>query len=376
MKRLLLIATVQSHIGQFHKPLMSLLKSQGWEIHVAARNNLAEKNGLQLEYPDKVFDIPFQRSPFDPRNFTAYRKLRQILRNEQYDVIHCNTPVGGIVGRLVACRYRKRGTKVFYTAHGFHFYKGAPRINWLIYYPIEKVFSRITDKLLTITQEDYELASKRFHTKVYRTHGVGVDENRYYSITDEEKKDQKCKMGYIGPVILNVGELLPNKNQKMAISMMKYVVETFTDSVLLIAGNGPEKEELEKTIHNLGLENNVQLLGYCTNLQDYQHIADVLVACSYREGLPLNIVEAMLSGTPVVASFNRGHRELIENGLTGYLVSKDDDRGMADRVVSLLMDSKDTDEIIKRAMNKGKLYNYTEVKRELAQIYEIVDQHS
>ena len=134
-KKVLLIATVQSHIGQFHKPLMRLLKEEGWEIHVAARNNLAEKNGLELEYPDKVFDIPFYRSPIDPRNIKAYFALKRLLRNTHYDVIHCNTPVGGALGRLAARPYRKQNTKVFYTAHGFHFYKSAPRMNWLLYYP-------------------------------------------------------------------------------------------------------------------------------------------------------------------------------------------------------------------------------------------------
>ena len=106
---------------------MQLLKDHGWEIHVAARDNLAEKNGLQLEYPDKVFNIPFQRSPFSPKNLNAYRQLKAILRENHYDVIHCNTPVGGILGRLAGRKYRKSGTQVFYTAHGFHFYKGAPK---------------------------------------------------------------------------------------------------------------------------------------------------------------------------------------------------------------------------------------------------------
>ena len=82
-KKVLFIATVQSHIGQFHKPLMQILKEKGWEIHVAARNNLLEKNGLQLEYPDNVFDIPFRRSPFDWHNLIAYRDLKQILKSDE-----------------------------------------------------------------------------------------------------------------------------------------------------------------------------------------------------------------------------------------------------------------------------------------------------
>ena len=357
--KVLLVATVQSHICQFH----------GHEVHVAARDNLAEKNGLKLDFVEKVFDVPFSRSPKSPDNIKAYKQLKKIIDEGHYDVVHCNTPMGGIVTRLAAGKARKNGTRVYYTAHGFHFYQGAPKKNWLVFYPIEKFFSRKTDKLLTITQEDYNLASKKFYCKVYRTHGVGVDERRYFPVSEEEKKRLKEEMGFSGPVILNVGELLPNKNQKMAISMIKDVVKQYPDAVLLIAGNGPEKENLEKQIAELGLEKNVKLLGYCTHLQDYQHIADVLVACSYREGLPLNIVEAMLSGTPIVASLNRGHRELIDDGINGYLVEADDIAAMANKVSALLDDKEKTIRMIDAAKGKAVFYGFDNVKKELTKVY-------
>ena len=342
-KRVLLVATVQSHIGQFHKPLMKLLKENGWEVHVAARDNLAEKNGLQLEYPDKVFDIPFRRSPFDPRNLKAYRILKKQLRAEHYDVIHCNTPVGGILGRLAAQPYRKRGTQVYYTAHGFHFYKGAPKKNWLIYYPIEKFMSRFTDKLITITTEDYELAKRKFHCPVYHIHGVGANSEKYHPISQEEQEKQKKELGLSGHIIVNVGELLPNKNQKTAILAMKKIIEQIPDATLLIAGNGPERENLEALVKEQGLENHVRFLGYTTELQKYLQVCDCEIACSYREGLPLNVMEAMLCGKPVVASNNRGHRELIQNGVNGYIVEPDDADGFADRTVSIIMDFNQSD---------------------------------
>ena len=189
MPKVLLVATVQSHIGQFHKPLMKLLRENGWEIHVAARNNLAEKDTLTLDYPDKVFDIPFHRSPFSLHNLTAYRQLKQILAGEDYDIIHCNTPVGGMLTRLAAKKYRRTGTKVYYTAHGFHFYRGAPFTNWIIYYPLEKWMSGLTDKLITINLEDYEFAKRRFSCPVYHIHGVGAN-SRKYRIVDETEKEK------------------------------------------------------------------------------------------------------------------------------------------------------------------------------------------
>lgn len=160
--KILLVATVQSHICQFHKPLVAMLHEHGCEVHVAARNNLAEKNRLKLDFVEQVFDVPFQRSPFSPKNLGAYKQLKKIIDEGNYDVVHCNTPVGGVLGRLAAQKARKRGTKVFYTAHGFHFYKGAPKKNWLIWYPVEKFMCRHTDKLITITQEDYDLFPRRW----------------------------------------------------------------------------------------------------------------------------------------------------------------------------------------------------------------------
>ena len=370
MKRILIIATVQSHVGQFHKPLMRLLKDHNWEIHVAARDNLSEKNGLQLEYPDKIFNVPFQRSPFDRRNRGAYKELKRILEQEHYDVIHCNTPVGGILGRLAGNKYRKSGTQVFYTAHGFHFYKGAPWINWLLYYPIEKSMSLITDKLITITEEDYQLASKRFFCKVFHIHGVGANSARYYPITETEQLQRKRELGLGDPVIINVGELLPNKNQKSAILAINEIRKKYKDAQLLIAGNGPERENLEKLAAEKGLEGAVVFLGYTTNLPQFMQICDVEIACSCREGLPLNVLEAMLCGKPVVASYNRGHRELIENGRNGFLVEPDDVKGYADAICNVL----DHPAAFREgSLKKAEEYKDINVQMELRKIYDLND---
>ena len=369
--KVLLTATVQSHICQFHKPLVEVLHAHGCEVHVAARNNLAEKNGLKLDFVDKVFEVPFLRSPKSPDNLKALKQLRRIIDEGNYDVIHCNTPMGGIVTRLAAKRARKNGARVIYTAHGFHFYDGAPKKNWLVFYPIEKFFSRKTDTLITITHEDYRLAKMNFHCQVEHIHGVGVDEKRYYPVDNDEKLRLRKEMGYgeNQKLLLCVGELLPNKNHKMAIHAMQKIVKQYPDAILFIAGNGPEKEDIENEIKLCGLENNVKMLGYCTHLQDYQHIIDVLVSCSYREGLPLNIVESMLSANTVVASINRGHKELIHNGENGYLVNSDDSDAMAEKAIEILKDNDKRDYLGKNAFSFAHDYDFTSVKKELEEIY-------
>lgn len=368
MKRALLVASVQSHIAQFHKPLIKVLKESGYEIHVAARDNLAEKNGLAIENVDRIYNIPFQRNPLDVRNVSAYRQLRRLLSLKRYDIISCNTPAAGVYARLAARNVRKQGTKVFYTAHGFHFYQGAPHRNWLIYYPIEMFMSRLTDKLITITEEDYALAEKKFHCPVYHIHGVGANSTKYFPISKEEQEKQKREKGLSGRIIVNVGELLPNKNQKAAIRVMKKVAAMVPDTTLLIAGNGPERGNLEKLARELGLEEHIRFLGYTTRLQEYLQICDAELCCSYREGLPLNVMEAMLCGKPVIASNNRGHRELIRSGVNGYLVDPDDIDGYSKRICMLLRDSVISSDAILQTITP---FKDVCVQEELKKIYDL-----
>ena len=371
MKKVLLVATVQSHICQFHRPLAEVLHKYGYEVHVAAHDNLYLKNGLKLDFADKIYDIPFSRSPKSKDNLTAYKQLKHILDNEHYDVVHSNTPMGSVVTRLAARSARKHGTKVFYTAHGFHFYEGSPKKNWMVFYPIEKSLSRLTDTLITITREDYKLASEKFHCHVEHMHGVGVDGNRYFKVSEEEKQALREKMGYtkLQKLILCIGELNANKNQTMAINAMQKIVECYPDALLIMAGNGPREEYLKDYIKQKRLEKSVRMIGYVTNLQDYQHIIDVQVCCSKREGLPLNVVESMLSGNPVIASKNRGHRELIDNGKTGYLVDIDDSDAMAEKVLLMLNDERQKQYIEQNALTFAQQYTFNNVKKELCRIY-------
>lgn len=371
MKKVLLVATVQSHICQFHKPLVEILKNNGYEIHVAARNNLAEKNGLKLDFVDKVFDVPFERSPFSIKNFKAYKLLKKLIYHEKYKIISCNTPVGGFLSRIAAIKARKKGTKIFYTAHGFHFYKGAPKKNWILYYPIEWFCSLFTDVLITINEEDFSLAKKRFMCKVERIHGVGVDSERYCPALDDEKIEIRKELGFKEEekIILCVGELLPNKNQSMLIDAMKNVTQKFPEAKVILAGNGPEKENLEKRAIENGVEEKIVFLGYCTTLEKYQKIADVSVSCSKREGLGLNLIEAMLSGNPIVATSNRGHKELVIQGENGFLIDLGNTKELVDRIILILSDSEKAKEMGEKGIVIGTKYCIDEVKKELDMIY-------
>ena len=365
--KVLFVATVQSHIAQFHLKIIEALKQKGWEIHVAARDNLAEKNGLQLKNVDRIYNIPFQRSPFSTKNLKAYRELKKVITGGKYDIIHCNTPVGGILTRIAA---RKEKGKVFYTAHGFHFYKGAPLLNWLIYYPIEKVMAHFTEKLIVINEEDYHLAKEKFKCPIYRIHGTGINTEKYSRINDQEldRIRQKYKLQN-KVVILCTGELNKNKNQKTVITAMQTVVRSVPNAVLLLAGNGPEKSNLDTMITHMDLQENVKLIGYRTDLQKFVNLADIVVSASIREGLGLNIIEAMYCKKPVVAADNRGHRELIAEGKNGYLVKATDSVSFADKIVALCKNPKKREAMGNVGYEKSIPYWDVNVLEELKAIY-------
>lgn len=352
-----------------------MLHAHGCEVHVAAHDNLVVKNGLKLDFVEKVFEVPFERSPFSIKNIAAYRQLREIINTENYDVIHCNTPVGGIVGRLAALRARKRGTKVIYTAHGFHFFQGGPKKSWLVFYPIEKIMSRFTDAMVLINNEDYLLAQKKFSCRVFHTHGVGVSCERYHPIVVSDIEKRRMEMGYgeFKYLLLCTGELNENKDQTTIIKAMPSIVSAVGSVKLLLAGNGPKEQELKDLVASLGMAKHIEFLGYRTDLERFTPIVDIAVTCSHREGMPLNVIEAMLCAKPVVASINRGHKELIENGNNGYLLvpSRADD--FAKTIISLLENPKENIRMGENGLTKGLAYADTAVSKELETIYNFLN---
>lgn len=373
MKKVLLTATVQSHIAQFHKPLINMLKENGYEVHVAAKDNLSEKNGLKLDEPDKIFNIPFDRSPLSKNNIIAYQELKKILSKTKYDVVHCNTPMGGVVARLAANKYRKSGTKVFYTAHGFHFYKGAPKKNWIIYYPIEKFLSRYTDKLITITKEDFKLAKDKFRTDVVHIHGVGVNTEKFFPYKEDEILKIRSELGYDKKnfLLICVGELNKNKNQSTVVKAISELANVIPNIKLLLAGNGPMENELRSLVNQLNISDKIIFLGYTTELQKYINISDALITASYREGLPLNVMEAMLCSKPIIASYNRGHIELVKQNVNGFLYKANDITKLKEIISQLYSNLKLRNQFGQNGHEIINSYTYESVIKELKEIYNL-----
>lgn len=332
-KRILFCATVDFHFRAFHLPYLKWFKEQGWEVHIAASGK------LNLPYVDKKYDIPIQRSPLHKANILAYKKLKEIINKNQYKIIHCHTPMGGVLTRLAARGARRNGTKVIYTAHGFHFCKGAPLANWLLYYPIEKIMSKYTDTLITINREDYLLAkNQRFNAgNIEHVHGVGVNTEKFHPVNSSEKSQLRKKYGYKDEdfLMFYAAEFNKNKNQQLLIRSLQLVKEQVPNVKLLLAGEGPLLRECQELSAKLGVDRLIDFLGYRKDINSLLKMCDCAVGSSIREGLPVNIMEAMACGLPVVATHNRGHRELILDQRNGWVISNQNVLEFAGRLISL-----------------------------------------
>ncbi|MED1269607.1 glycosyltransferase family 4 protein [Bacillus mycoides] len=367
-KKVLFCATVDYHFKAFHLPYLKWFSEQGWEVHVVASGN------IHLPYVTRKYNIPIQRSPLSIQNLHAYKKLKSIIDQNKYHIIHCHTPMGGVIARLAAQKARQQGTKVVYTAHGFHFCKGSPYMNWLLYYPIERILASHTDCLITINQEDYDLAVKhRFPVRdIKLVHGVGIDVQRFTPVTEIEKRELKLQCGYKSQdfLMFYAAEFNKNKNQNFLIHVLAQLKNEMPHAKLLLAGEGPLMEECKKIATQLGVTNMVHFLGYRNDIASLLQMSDLAVASSYREGLPVNIMEAMACGLPVVATDNRGHRELIINNKNGWIVDRDDIKAMADRIKGISINPKVLAQMGQYGCTSIKnQYSVNEVLKEKQEIY-------
>ena len=321
-KKILYTATVvKTHIMQFHVPYLKMLQDMGWHTEVAAKNDYEDPRDCVIPGCDEYHDTPFERMPWNLENIKAYRMLKKLISDKKYDVIHCHTPVGALVTRLAAIFARRRGTRVFYTAHGFHFYQGAPLVNWLLYYPAEWLLAPVTDVLVTINREDYACAQKHLKAKkIVYIPGVGVDRNKFCP-SQEVRRKKRSELGFAEEdfLILTVAEMTRNKNHATVLRALALLKNhpVFSKLCYLIVGRGTERENLEKLTEELGLQQRVKFLGYRSDACDLYRAADLFAFMSYREGLSLALMEAMSSGLPAVCTKIRGNTDLIEDGVSG-----------------------------------------------------------
>ena len=314
----------------------------------------------------KIHTVDLHRSPAAPGNFKGYRQMKALIEKGHYDIIWTNEPVMGVVTRLAARRVRKSGTKVLYMVHGFHFYKGAPRVNWMIYYPIEKIMASKADVICTVNREDYKRAQKFNVEQVRYIHGIGINTARL--TPGKKQNDIRLELGLNKDdfIVLSVGELNENKNQKVIIEALSVLNDKKIH--YLLCGKGNQADALKKLVAERHLEKNVHFLGYRKDVVDICSQSDVYVMPSKREGLPVASLEAMYCGLPLVTSNIRGLTDVMENGKSGYMCSPDDARGFAEGIKCLKANPKMRKEMGERNRETVKPYCIEETKKEVLEL--------
>lgn len=365
------MATLYCHLANFHLPYMKMLQDCGCEVHAAA-------------YPDwhiqrvenklvRCRRVQFSRSILNPKNLAAVLTMRRILKEEDYDLIHVHSPIAAFITRLALLGI-KRGALI-YTVHGFHFYKGASWLKWLLYFPAEWIASFWTDAMIVINEEDYKTARLLRGLPVNRIHlvpGVGVSLDQYGSTMDgpgkaELRRELDIPAGV--KVAICVGEFNRNKNQEMILKAWPRILEKVPSAYLLLAGEGSREKFLRKTSVKLKLEQFIRFLGFRTDIPDLLQLADVVLLTSFREGLPRAVLEAMAAGRPVVATDTRGTRDLVVDGVTGFLVPCGDSAAAAEKIIELFDDTGLAETMGTQAALRSQSFSFGKVAAQMADIY-------
>lgn len=324
MKKILFLTAIGGFLQQFEMNDVKIAQELGYEVHYATNfnNPVYEVRWEELrEHHISLHQIDIHKSPFHVRrNFKAWRQLRKVVREEDIDIIHCHNPMGGVLGRLADIGMKNK-IPIIYTAHGFHFYSGAPLLNWILYYPVEKLLAKRTNALITINEEDYERARKlrlRQGGIVRKIPGVGIETEKFgRRLADRDAVRKELGIPMHGFFLLSVGELNTNKNHQI---VLRAVAGIKNKNICYgICGRGAKKAELQKLAVKLGIDERVSFLGFRNDIPRVLAAADCFVFPSKREGLGIAAIEAMAAGVPMITSDCRGTREYMKDGVNGFV---------------------------------------------------------
>jgi len=365
-KKILYTASTETHFRSFHIPYLKLFKELGFEVHVAY------KGEELLPYSDKVWTIPFERTPFNIKNIGAYKKLKKIIDENDYTLIHCHTPTASVITRLAAIRARKKGTSVLYSVHGFHFFKGAPLKYWLFFFPIEWLLSRTADAIITSNAEDYNnLVSNKFPVKdKYKTNGLGINDERL-TLDQYNYQEVRKELGYTSDdvVLLYIAEFNPGKRHEFILDALPKLIQTSPNIKLLFAGGGMLLDTMKKKALELKIDKNITFLGFKPNIGKYIKIADLGISASNREGFGIGVAEILTNSIPVIVTGIRGHTEFVFHNENGFLFEVDNKKQFVDSVLKLVQNKELRREMGDRGGELIKKYSVHNTVEEMKKIY-------
>lgn len=371
--KILYVTTIGGTMS-FFKSFITELINHGHTVDIACNQADSPVPSLYFELGCKVFDLSCTRSPLDKGNIKAVKELKDILAEKRYDIVHCHTPIAAAVTRLAARKARKNGTKVIYTAHGFHFYKDAPLKNWLIYYPVEKLCAHFTEVLITINKEDYALAKRKLKAKqIEYVPGVGIDTEKFSDcVIDKAEKRKELGVPENAMLLLSVGELNKNKNHE---TVIKALTKLHNPNIYyLIAGKGNLEDYLKDLIKSLNLEGNVILLGYRTDIAELYKAADICVFPSIREGLGLAAIEGMASGLPLIVADNRGTRDFCQNNINALVCNSFSENEFAEAIKKLASDTELCKKMGELNKSRSEYYDVSIINKEMNKIYGVEEE--
>lgn len=317
---------------------MKFLQKKGYEVHAAASPARGQKAVLENK-GIVCWEVDFPRRPISYKIVKAKKQIQRILEQEQFKGVHVHTPIPSFLTRF--CLRKREVTKVLYTVHGYHFYKGSKILNWLIFFPIEKIASKWTDGKIVINKEDLDTAQKKlgfeFGENLFFVDGVGIELNEFQNF--EKKNYFKLKRGLREKdlVVVCIAEFTKNKNHQFLLDVWEKVNQKVKNAHLFLIGDGFLKKALQNKVFAKELKN-VHFLGYRQDIAEILKETDVVVLTSLREGLPRNIMEAMATKTPVIAFNIRGCKDLVYHNKTGFLVEKQNKKDFEEKLTRLLLD--------------------------------------
>lgn len=374
MAKRILITCTDSMMKQFLEPHVRNLAENGYEVEIACSEVLNRMTEVRqdLERLVPVHQLHLKRSPLAVSNARGYRELKKLIDSGRYDLIWTNEPVMGVVTRMAARKARKQGTRVMYMVHGFHFYKGAPLPNWMLFCPVERMMASKADCICTINREDYARARKMRTPRAAYIHGVGIDTDRLRP--GENPTDLRNELGLPKEafLVLSVGELNANKNQQVIIRAIARMKDPAIHYVL--CGKGDQRQNLEVLARELDIADHIHYLGYRKDIADICRQSDVFALPSRREGLPFAAMEAMYCGLPLVNSGIRGLTDITEDGVSGYICDPDDTERYAGSIRKLKNAPEDRSRMGERNQKTVEAYTAARTKQEILQlIRELLD---
>lgn len=368
MNRVLIVSALAGFIRSFLTQDIKILQSMGYEVWCAANKNHPGADGIDDYFKNlnvKFIQIDFSStSPLSRSSFLAYIQLNRVIKNNEFKIVHCHTPIASVITRWICRKERKHGLKVIYTTHGFYFHKKSSKKSWMVYGKIEKFMSRFCDAIVTINTEDYSNAKNMYCKNVYYISGVGVDIDKFKkTIVDRDEYRKSIGVNKNDIMVLSVGELSKRKNQ---IVVVKALANIKSDNYILVhCGNVINNVGVKEELLKVATDNNVRvkLLGLRKDIPEICKCADVGTISSTREGLGLAGIEMIASGLPIVASNVHGILDYMIDEKNGFLADPYNEIDFANKIQKVVNNHFDKEYLYDSVKKFSKDNSYIQIKK-------------